>query len=87
MDLINTAFDFIQNPENSWVLYSIAAFMILDGFVLKVINKYLPKLHEKITQKPQSSAPTSFIVNLSAYITTLSGVVLAIVTYYFSHLQ
>ena len=87
MDFINSAFGFIQNPENSWILYSIAAFMILDGFVLKIINKYIPKLRELIDQKPKGSDSASLFVNLSAYITTISGVILIIVTYYFSHQQ
>ncbi|MCK5917487.1 MAG: hypothetical protein KAG34_03635 [Cocleimonas sp.] len=80
MDLLNSTFDFIKNPENSWILYSIAAFMILDGFIIRVIVNYLPNiLPKKEAEKLSKSALIGFSANLS----TIAGIVLAIVTYYF----
>jgi hypothetical protein len=84
MDLLNSTFDFIKNPENSWILYSIALFMILDGFVLRVANKYLPHL---LPQKEAEKLSKSKLMSLSANFTVVAGIILAIVTYYFSQIQ
>jgi hypothetical protein len=84
MDLLNSTFDFIKNPENSWILYSIAAFMILDGFVMRVIYKYLPHI---LPHKNAETLSKSAFIRLSANFTAIAGVILIIVTYYFSQMQ
>ena len=88
MDLINTSISFIQNPENSWILYSIAAFLILDGFILKLAYKFLPHLSEKLQQdKPVIPKSASSFINLSAHLNTIAGILLATITFYFTQIQ
>ena len=88
MDFINTSLNFIQNPENSWVLYSIAAFLILDGFILKLAYKFLPSLAEKLQQdKPAIAKSASSFINLSAHLNTIAGIALAAATFYFTQMQ
>ncbi|HIO91263.1 MAG TPA: hypothetical protein EYG68_00270 [Leucothrix mucor] len=88
MDFINTSLNFIQNPENSWVLYSIAAFLILDGFILKLAYKFLPSLTEKLKEdKPVISKSASSFLNFSAHLNTIAGIALAIATFYFTQMQ
>ena len=39
MGLINSLLNFMQNPDNSWILYGIALFMIVDAFALRFISR------------------------------------------------
>jgi len=39
MPLIETALDFIKNPDNSWLLYGIAIFLIADAVLGRFISK------------------------------------------------
>jgi len=88
MDLVNTSLSFIQNPENSWILYSIAAFLLLDGFILKLVYKFLPSLATKLQQdKPIIPTPASSFIKLSALFNTIAGIALAAATFYFTHMQ
>ena len=84
MDLINSTFEFIKNPDNSWILYSIAAFMILDSFIIRIITKYLPNI---LPSKEAEKLPKLSIINFSAYFTAISGIILAIATFYFTQIQ
>ena len=87
MEILDSSLSFIQNPENSWILYSIAAFMVLDGFILRIITIFLPKFAEQLQEHSLSSKKASSAINLSAYLSTILGIALAIATYYFSHLN
>jgi len=84
MDLLNSTFDFIKNPDNSWILYSIAAFMILDGFVMRITGKYLPNI---LPKKEADRLAKSSLISLSANLSAIAGVILAIATYYFTQMQ
>ena len=37
--MMNNLLNFIQNPDNGWILYSIALFLIVDAFILRIVNK------------------------------------------------
>lgn len=39
MELINTITGFIQNPDNSRILFSMAIFLIVTGIVLRLVKK------------------------------------------------
>ena len=84
MDLINSALEFIKNPDNSWILYSIAAFMVVDGFIMRIITKYLPNISQS---KDAEKSSKLWLIKLSALVTAISGVTLAIATFYFTQIQ
>jgi uncharacterized membrane protein len=84
MDLLNSSLDFIKNPENSWILYTIAVFMILDGIIMRVINKYLPNI---LPKKEADKLSKSSLIRRSANLTAFAGFLLAVATYYFTQLQ
>lgn len=84
MDLLNNGFDFITHSKNSWILYSIAAFMILDGVLMRVINKYLPNILPKKAADKLSKSP---LISLSANLTVIAGLILAITTFYFHQIS
>jgi len=81
MEIINTSLAFITDTENSWILYSIGVFMILDGIIMRVINKYLPNI---LPKKAKDKLSKSSLITLSANLTVIAGFVLIIVTFYFS---
>ncbi len=39
MDALNTLLDFIGNPDNRWLLYGLAAFLLLDAWMLRRISR------------------------------------------------
>ncbi|MCK5896256.1 MAG: hypothetical protein KAG20_05595 [Cocleimonas sp.] len=84
MDLLNSSLDFIKNPDNSWILYSIAVFMLVDGIIMRVISQYLPTI---LPQKKMDRVMKPSLIRLSANLTAIAGVLLAVATYYFSQLQ
>ena len=84
MDIINTSVAFITDPENNWILYSIGIFMILDGIIMRVINKYLPNF---LPEKAKEKLSKSSLISFSANFTVLTGLLIIIATFYFSQTQ
>lgn len=41
MGLLNTLQNFIQNPDNHWIIYTIAIFFIIDWLILRSIGRRL----------------------------------------------
>jgi hypothetical protein len=40
MTLLETALDFMKDPDNSWILYGIALFLIADAVLGRFISRY-----------------------------------------------
>lgn len=81
MDIINSSLAFITNAENNWILYSIGLFMMLDGIIMRVINKYLPHI---LPKEAKDKLSKSSLISLSANLTVIAGIILIVVTFYFS---
>jgi hypothetical protein len=81
MDIVNSSIAFITNTENSWILYSIGVFMVLDGIIMRVITKYLPNILPKEAKEKLSK---SSLISLSANLTVITGILVIIITFYFS---
>ncbi|HHC74451.1 MAG TPA: hypothetical protein ENK78_05210, partial [Thiothrix sp.] len=71
-DLTQSLSLFLHNPDNHLLLYTLAAFLMIDGLVLIFLKKYL---HKKITQTkvttPQNASrhqkKFALILNIAGY--------------------
>lgn len=78
---------FIQNPENAWIMYGVAAFFFIDGLLLKMVgNKvFTNKIGQLVGGSEQEQQATSGVAKklivISAYLTMFFGIILAIMTF------
>lgn len=78
---------FVQNPENAWIMYGVAAFFFIDGLFLKMVgNKvFTSKIGQLVGGNAQEQQATSTtarkLIVISAYLTMFFGIVLAVMTF------
>lgn len=67
---------FIQDPDNFWIIFALAIFLIFDGLVLGYLVK--KGFIQSPLAKQQKTNFTKTLLTLSSFMTAIAGVLLLI---------
>lgn len=97
MTLFDSILAFMKDPGNSWILYSISAFMIIEAFMLNAAGKKILRMKknymdmERDETSPESDntirGELTSAITIAAKLSALFGFILACLTLYFSKLM
>jgi hypothetical protein len=77
MNILKTLYNFLQNPDNAWMLYILAAILLVVAYKLRKIKK--AKLANGETPGPAMTR--------GIYLTGIIGYLLLVFTFYFSYVR